>query len=203
MPRFCRSLLLVSLVFAPLLAWAAGPVGVPEGALPKQSIYRIPPLLLRDQQGRVFPFASLRGEPRLVGMFYGSCKMVCPLEIEAIQQIEHAVVAAGARPVPAVLVSFDPAHDDQAMLRDIAAEHHVQAPLFRLTRPEQGDEGMLAGVLGIAYRPLPDGSFSHNVVVALLDAQGRIVATTDTTGVSDTAFIKAIVKQGADHPGTL
>jgi len=101
--------------------------------------------------------------------------------------------AVGGAPLPVLLVSFDPAHDDVAMLRKLAAEHHVQAPLFRLARPEQGDEGMLAGVLGIAYRPLPGGGYSHNVVVALLDARGRVLATTEASDAPDPAFVKAIL----------
>ncbi len=52
---------------------------------------------------------------------------------------------------------------------------------------------MLAGVLGIAYRPLPDGSFSHNVVVALLDADGRVRATIDASAAIDPGFVQAIL----------
>ena len=183
------SLLLASLALVMPLAVAAPPSAAP---LPQDSVYRIPPLLLRDQRGDVFSFASLRGTPRLVGMFYGSCRMACPLEIESIKRIERALRRQGGAAVAVVLVSFDPAHDDVAMLRKLAVEHRVQAPLFRLTRPEQGDEGMLAGVLGIAYRPLPGGGYSHNVVVALLDAEGRIRATTDASGAPDPAFVQAI-----------
>jgi protein SCO1 len=181
-------LLACCLVLVALRVLAAPPAALP---LPEYSVYRIPALTLRDQRGEVFPFASLRGEPRVVGMFYGSCEMACPLEIESLKRMEHAL--PGNEPVPVVLVSFDPAHDDVAMLRKVGAEHHVQAPLFRLTRPEQGDEGMLAGVLGIAYRPLPGGGFEHNVVVALLDDNGRIVATTDASGAPAPAFVKAIL----------
>ena len=184
------SLLLASLALASPWAVAAPASAVP---LPQDSVYRIPPLQLRDQRGDVFSFASLRGTPRLVGMFYGSCRMVCPLEIESIKRIERAVSVAGGTPLPVLLVSFDPAHDDVAMLRKLAAEHRVRAPLFRLTRPEQGDEGMLAGVLGIAYRPLPGGGYSHNVVVTLLDAEGRIRATTEASGAPDPAFVQAIL----------
>ncbi len=183
------------LCFVVLALFAPRVLAAPPGAapLPERSVYRIPALTLRDQQGDVFSFASLRGKPRLVGMFYGSCRMVCPLEIESLKRIERALRRQGGAPVAVVLVSFDPAHDDVAMLRKVAAGHHVQAPLFRLARPEQGDEGMLAGVLGIAYRPLPGGGYSHNVVVALLDAEGRIRATTDALGTPDPAFVQAIL----------
>ena len=111
------------------------------------------------------------------------------------------VTAGGGQPVPVVLVSFDPKHDDVAALRNAAEEHHVSAPLFRFTRPEKGDEGMLAGVLGVAYRALPKGGFTHNVVVALLDADGRILARTDASGKPDPAFVKAILLlQGHSTP---
>ncbi len=182
-------LFMTGLMLVVPLALGAPPSAAP---LPNNSIYRIPALTLRDQQGDVFTFASLRGKPRLVGMFYGSCRMACPLEIETLKRIEHEVEGKGSESMPVVLVTFDPTHDNVAILRKVANEHHVHAPLFRLTRPEHGDEGMLAGVLGIAYRPLPSGGFDHNVVVALLDAEGRIVATTDASGAPDPAFVKAI-----------
>ncbi|MDQ2780534.1 MAG: SCO family protein [Pseudomonadota bacterium] len=181
-------------------AWAcAATTAAAEGSaqLPADSVYRIPPLTLRDQSGAVFDFASLRGTPRLVGMFYTSCTMACPIEIEALKYIGVQVSTAGAKPLPVLLVSFDPANDDVAALKKDAKTHQVSAPAFRLTRPERGDVGMLAGVLGIAYRRLNDGGFSHNVVVALLDAQGRIVATTDASGKADPAFVKATVALSA------
>lgn len=119
--------------------------------------------------------------------------MACPLEIEYLKSLQHAVAAQATSSIPVTLVSFDPAHDDVAMLQKVADMHHVKVPGFVLARPEHGDEGMLAGALGIGYRPLPAGGFSHNVRVALLDAQGRIVAATDASGTPDPAFIKVVV----------
>ncbi len=164
----------------------------PSSGVAVDSVYAIPALTLRDQRGQLFDFASLRGEPRLVGMFYGSCQMACPLEIEYLKHLQHAVAASSGKSIAVLLVSFDPARDDLAMLRKVAAEHQVHLPAFRLARAERGDEGMLAGILGIAYRQLSGGGFSHNVRVSLLDAQGRIVAATDASGRPDPAFVQAI-----------
>ena len=164
-------------------------------SLPATSIYRIPPLTLMNQNGKTFSFASLAGTSRLVGMFYASCQMACPIEIETIKRIENAVVKAGGQPIPVLLVTFDPAHDDLAALKKAAAEHHVSAPEFQLSRPLSGDIGMLGGVLGVSWRPLPSGGFQHNVVVALLDRAGRIVATDPANGRVDPAFVKAIVRE--------
>jgi len=195
--RLPRHLLFVlGLALVVPLAHATPPAAA---ALPENSVYRIPALTLRDQQGEVFAFDSLRGEPRIVGMFYGSCQMACPLQIEYLKRLQHAVRAKSGQSIPVLLVSFDPARDDAAMLRKVAGEHHVQAPTFRLARPEHGDEGMLAGVLGIAYRQLPGGGFSHNVKVSLLDARGRIMASADASGALDRAFVKAIIELRAGH----
>jgi protein SCO1/2 len=185
---------------AVLLSLAVGAQAAPT-PLPADSLYQIPPLTLRDQTGQAFKFDSLRGTPHLVGMFYASCQMACPVEIESIKQVEADVTAGGGQPVPVVLVSFDPKHDDVAALRGAAEEHHVSAPRCRFTRPEKGDEGKEAGALGVVYRALPKGGFTHNVVVALLDADGRIVAKTDASGKPDPAFVKAILQlQGRGAP---
>ena len=188
--------------FAQLLCTAllgAGLIAATQTAesapLPTTSIYRIPPLTLVDQDGHSFSFASLVGTPRLLGMFYASCRMACPVEIETIKRIEHAVAKAGGTPISVVLVSFDPSHDDVAALRKTAAQHRVSAPEFMLTRAETGDIGMLGGVLGISWRPLPGGGFQHNVVVALLDREGRIIATDPANGHIDPTFVAAIVRE--------
>jgi protein SCO1/2 len=177
-----------------LMLVSLGVVASPPSRLVADSVYAIPALTLRDQQGQLFDFASQRGEPRLVGMFYGTCQMACPLEIEYLKHLQHAVAASSGSSIPVLLVSFDPDRDDLAMLRKVAGEHHLRPPAFRLARAERGDEGMLAGVLDIAYRQLPGGGFSHNVRVSLLDAQGRIVAATDASGQPDPAFVQAVEK---------
>ncbi|THD11440.1 SCO family protein [Metallibacterium scheffleri] len=164
-------------------------------SLPATSVYRIPPLTLVNQDGRTFTFASLAGKPRLLGMFYASCQMACPVEIETLKQVEDQVVNAGGQPIPVLLVTFDPAHDDLAALKKTAAEHHVSAPEFQLSRALSGDIGMLGGVLGVSWRPLPGGGFQHNVVVALLDRAGRIIATDPANGRADPAFVAAIVRE--------
>lgn len=199
MNRRCHHPIALLLALTLGAASAAAPAASP-GALPDDSVYRVAPLTLRDQDGKTFTFASLRGQPRLVGMFYGSCKMVCPVQIETLKRIQREV--AGKATVSVVMISFDPARDDVAMLHEVAQEHHVAAPQFRLSRPESGDEGMLAGVLGIAYRKLPQGVFSHNALASLLDADGRIVAQADVSQAPDPTFVKAVVEAAKSEPGS-
>lgn len=163
--------------------------------LPGDSVYRIRSLHLVDQRGDVFSFASLAGTPRLVGMFYGSCRLECPVEIETLKYLERQVLEGRGPSIPVLLVSFDPAHDDVAVLRRLARRHGLHALQFELTRPVSGDYRALGAVLGIAWRPLPQGGFAHNEAIVLLDARGRIVARTDGSAPDVPAFVHAIRMQ--------
>lgn len=193
MRRIGASLLLCILLFAGFAATAAPAPGV---NLPADSLYRIVPLQLRDQDGMRFDLASLHGRPLVLGMFYGSCQVVCPLQIETLKHLQRTRPHA----LPVVLISFDPAHDGVAHLHTVAAEHRVSAPAFRLIRLERGDLDALGAVLGIAWRALPDGGgYSHNVVFNLLDRDGRIAARTDKLDGIDADFMAAARRTMAAH----
>ncbi|GAP65608.1 SCO1/SenC family protein, cytochrome C oxidase assembly factor [Mizugakiibacter sediminis] len=173
-----------------LLAAAGAAAAAPP---PGDSLYQTA-LALQDQQGRRFDFAALRGRPLLVSVFYASCHSACPLTIETIARARRA---AGAGAPDVLMVSFDPAHDDVAALAAMAAMHRVDAAHWRLARPERGDVEAFAATLGVAYRPRGDGDFSHNVVIALLDADGRIVARSSRLGEPDAAFVAAVRRLAA------
>lgn len=178
-----------------LLLVVAGAAAAAPASLPGDSLYQTA-LALQDQQGRRFDFAALRGRPLLVSVFYASCASACPLTIETIERARRAV-GAGAPDV--LMVSFDPAHDDVAALAMMADMHHVDAVHWRLARPERGDVEAFAAALGVAYRPRVEGGFSHNVVIALLDVDGRIVARSSRLGEPDAAFVAAVRKLAAAH----
>ena len=178
-----------------LLAWMVrSPFAVSAPGLPPDSVYQLSALTLTDQDGNHFAFSSLKGEPHLVGMFYTTCTMVCPMEIETLKRVQRKM--ADRLQASVILVSFDPARDDVASLHAEARKHRVSSPSFRLTRADQGDERMLAGVLGIAYRRLPNGSFSHNVPVSLIDADGRILTRFDASTVPDASAIESLIELG-------
>ena len=62
-------------------------------------------------------------------------------------------------------------------------------------RPEPKDLRSLAAVLGVKYRALADGEFNHTSVLVLLDADGRILARTETIGTRpDPEFLVAVRK---------
>jgi protein SCO1/2 len=96
-----------------------------EGAVLPLGV-RAPDFTLRDQDGRPISMRQFRGSPVVVTFLYTRCKNTCPVEA---QQIKGALDDLG-RPVPALAVSVDPAHDTAASARHFNAEQGIGGRLL-------------------------------------------------------------------------
>lgn len=168
--------------------------------LPPESTYRLGDVYT-DQAGRDFRLADGRGAPRVVAMFYTSCKFVCPLIVDSAKGVERGLAPAERARVGFLLVSLDPARDDVAALKSVFDKRRLDPARWTLARTDPAGVRRLAAVLGIRYRPLADGEFNHTSALVLLDAEGRVLARTEQLGaVPDPAFLAA-VKAAAGTPG--
>lgn len=149
----------------------------PAQELPPESIYRLS-MGLTDQSGRVTGLDRYRGQPVLVSMFYGSCPHVCPLLISTVQRMERELPAAQRPRLRVLMVSLDPDRDTPEKLAELAARHRADLSRWTFARAGEPDVRKLAALLNIQYRKLPDGEFNHATVVTLLDAEGRVQAST-------------------------
>ena len=185
-----------AVTFALLLAALAMPVaqaGPPKDApLPGDSIYQLP-VKLTDQDGNARDWRSLRGKPRVVSMFYTSCKYICPLIVDSGKGVEHRLTPAQRGRIGLVLVSMDPARDDPAALKKVVDQRKLDTTRWTLASPPKDDVRSVAGVLGIKYRALADGEFNHTSALVLVDAEGRILARPERMGpIPDPAFLAAV-----------
>jgi protein SCO1/2 len=190
--------LLAALVMA--LAFA----GATAKDLPGDSVYLVNDTL-SDQAGRSFTLAEGRGKPRLVAMFYTSCRYICPLIVDSAKGIEQALTPTERQRLGILLISLDPERDDSAALASVAAKRKLDPSRWTLARTETTGVRRIAAVLGVRYRALADGEFNHTSSLVLLDAEGRVVASTERLGaVPDQAFlakVKALVAAPAQPPG--
>lgn len=180
------ALLAGCLLCLPLFAQSAAPA-----TLPGDSVYQLDVELV-DQDARPLRFASLRGKPRVVSMFYASCPYMCPLIIDTLRLTEGQLDAEQRKGLDVLLLSFDSKRDDPAALKVLAAKRRIASDRWTLARAEPAEVRKLAAILGIQYRALADGEFSHSSVLILLDADGRIVARSDAMGKTNPAFIAEI-----------
>ena len=188
------ALLAVALAVPAMPAAMAAAPAAKSGAdaLPADSIYRLDDSFT-DQAGRVFRLADGKGRPRVVTMFYTSCKYMCPLIIDSAKGVDRSLAPAERARVDYLLVSIDPARDDVAALKAKATERGLDAARWTLARTDAGSVRRLAAVLGVRYRELADGEFNHTSALVLLDGQGRVLARTEQRGAKpDPAFVAAV-----------
>lgn len=160
--------------------------------LPQDSLYQLP-LPLTDQDGRTRDWASRRGKPQLVSMFYTSCRYICPLIVDSGKAIEHQLTPAQRAKLGILLISMDPQRDTPAELRKVVEQRKLDTSHWTLATPRKDDVRHTAALLGIRYRELADGEFNHTSALLLLDAQGRIVARTEQMGsIPDPVFVAAV-----------
>ena len=173
---------------------AAAPAIAAEPPLPPDSVYQLDVQLV-DQAGRRWPWRAQRGKPRLVAMFYTSCQYICPLIIESGRAVERRLTPAEQARLGVTLVSMDPARDTPAALAKVATARKLDTRRWSLASPRRDEVRAVAGVLGVRYRELADGEFNHTSALVLLDAQGRVLARTETMGSKpDPEFMAAVRK---------
>ncbi len=178
-------------LFGILLVASTTVAALTADGVPGDSVYQLSIPML-DQDAKVFDFASLRGKPRLVTMFYTSCAYMCPLIIDTMHMTERELDASQRAKLSVLMVSFDAKRDDPATLKAQADTRKIDTGRWTLARTNAPNVRTLAAVLGIQYRQLDDGEFNHSSVLILLDADGRIAARSETMGKTDPEFISAI-----------
>lgn len=184
---------------------AAATLAAPEASartpapLPGDSVYQLP-LPLTDQDGRTADWREHRGKPQLVSMFYTSCQYICPLIVDSGKAIERQLTPAQQKRIGIVLISMDPARDSPAALRSVADQRKLDTQRWTLAAPPAADVRAAAGVLGIRYRQLADGEFSHTSALVLLDADGRVLARTERMGSQPDPEFLAVVRRAASPP---
>lgn len=193
-PRSVRRVRGAVLCLVAILA-AAGAAAMPAPPLPEDSVYQLR-LGLTDQDGRAWDWGSRRGKPQVVAMFYTSCQHTCPLIVDSGKAVEHALTPAERDRLGILLISMDPEHDTPPALMAVVEKRKLDTTRWALASPRPDAVRGVAGVLGVRYRALADGQFSHSNGLVLLDRQGRIVARTGRIGSDlDPAFIAAVRRQ--------
>ncbi len=178
----------------PLALLAMQALAGPAASIPSGSLYQLQaPLVAQD--GKAIGLDTYRGNPVLVTMFYSSCQATCPLIIETLRAVERKVPADQRKDLRVLLVSIDPEHDSPEVLAVTARERRVDTGRWTLARADERTVRQVAAALGVQYRKLPDGQYSHATQISVLDAQGKILAQSDQLGGADEKLVGAILKQ--------
>lgn len=180
-------------LFAAMLALSGTTAHAADTALPGDSIYQLD-VLITDQDGQELRLPALRGQVRIISMFYASCPYVCPLTISTLERIEKELSPEQRRNLGVVLFTLDPERDTSEALKTLARERNLDETRWRLQRTDGVAVRKLAGVLGIQYRQIENRDFNHSSALILLDTDGRVLARSSQMGDPDPEFIAAVLK---------
>jgi protein SCO1/2 len=159
--------------------------------MPGDSLYQLP-VHFTTSGGQHLMLRQYAGTPVVVTMFYGTCKAACPMLTKAMTETAAALPPATREKIRFLMVSLDPARDTPEALRDLAQEYRLKSPRFELASTDANGVRLLAAALGIRYRQLPDGNFSHSSILTALDAKGVPRARTERVLAADPAFVSGI-----------
>jgi cytochrome oxidase Cu insertion factor (SCO1/SenC/PrrC family) len=125
---------------------------------------------LRDQTGRVFSLAALRGHTVAMAFFDSHCNQACPLEGRALAGAERSLPAA-QRPV-LVVVSVNPL-DTPASTRAAARRWDLaQAGSWHWLRGTHAELARAWKAYHIFVAPPRDGDIAHTEALYLIDRRG-------------------------------
>ena len=171
-------------------AITAGTASAATMPLPGDSLYRLS-ISLEAADGNTVPLSHFRGQPLLVTMFYGHCTSVCPMLTNQLQILERRLTPRARAHTRVLMVSLDSANDTPAELSSFRQQHHIGDSRWVVARTNPDNVRLLAAVLGIRYRQLPDQSFNHSTTIALADREGVIVARASGIQASATELVTA------------
>lgn len=147
---------------------------------------------LRSQDGRAMGLDVFRGRPVLITMFYGSCPMACPLIIDTLRAVERDLGAQQRADLRVLMISIDPKRDTPQALAKLAKTRRIDTARWTLAQADEATVRKIAATLGIQYRELPGGEFSHASIITVLNEQGEIVVQSAELGRVDPKLLAAL-----------
>lgn len=181
------------IALAACLALLAAATHAAEPAQRAASLYQMQERLT-SQDGVAIGLDVYRGQRVLVTMFYGSCPASCPLIINTLRALEREAGADAQRDLRVLLISFDSVRDTPEALRQLANSRRIDTRRWTLAHADAAAARRIAAALGVQYRQLPNGEFSHANVISVLSAEGEILAQSTELGSKDPVILSALAR---------
>lgn len=145
----------------------------------------------KDQTNQDFQLKNNQGYKTIIGMIYTSCPHACPMTISKIKSIEKEINKGIKYKI--VLASFDVKKDTPQNLLKQMKLRKLDQTVWKLLSPDTDEKVReLSLVLGISYKDLGNGDFSHSNVLTLLDEQGNKISSLEGLNSEHQEFVNKI-----------
>ncbi len=148
----------------------------------------------RDQRGREFPIADLKGKVRVVAMGYTSCQYACPRIIADLKRVEMELQGREADTdyLSISFISIDPETDTPKRLKKLEADYRFDPKRWLLLTGDDDGVLELAVALGMKYRKTTALDFAHSNIITVLAPDGRILYQSSAIGEDISKMVNEI-----------
>lgn len=147
----------------------------------------------RDTENNKTDVSIAKGFYTIIAMVYTGCAHACPLTISKIMEIEKDFSKAKFTELKFVLASFDVKNDRPQKLKKYQTDRKLNPDKWKFLSAEtEEDARKLSVTLGISYKDIGDGDFSHSNLITLLDPNGKILASINSLNANTEPLIKGL-----------
>lgn len=149
-----------------------------------------------DSEGTKKKLADFKGRPTLVAMVYTSCPHACPMTVNKIKKILADFEKEKILDAQVILASFDSEKDTPEQLSKFSVKQGLDRKIWHLLSPIDDKQAReLSVLLGVNYKSLGDGDFSHSNIITLLSPTGEILSSIQNLNADHTVLIEALKKK--------
>ena len=142
---------------------------------PSSFLTNFAPLKLVDQAGRPFVVDELRGKVVLFNFIFTSCPNICPVQTQALAEVQRAIPRSDRDRVQFVSVSIDPVHDTPAVLLSFAQRFKLDFARWTFVTGGTEDIDRLSERLRLFAQNTERRPENHGTTLWLMDGKGRLM----------------------------
>lgn len=137
----------------------------------------VPDFELVAETGAPFRLGDLKGQVVAVTFIYTRCPLpeFCPRAMANFAALRDRFRARLGGDLTLLTITFDPTHDTPARLREYAAQTGAGGPGWRFLTGTRDSVDRVCALFGVEVWP-EEGAITHEIVTAVIDREGRLVA---------------------------
>jgi protein SCO1/2 len=168
-------LALVALGVFSSTAWSHIPIPPksPANIGRRQVKISVPDFNLKDQDGKTFRFANLRGQLVVITFIFTACPDVCPLLTANFAAIQRALEEQKIKDYQLLSITTDPERDTAPVLKDYAGRFKADLRSWSFLTGSRLELAKVWKAFGVNVVKNQSGQVQHTTFTTLVDRQGN------------------------------
>ncbi|MBA3297124.1 MAG: SCO family protein [Acidobacteria bacterium] len=140
----------------------------------------VPDFTLTDQDGNRVSLASLKGHVVAISFIYTRCPLpdYCPRVMTNFGALRDRFRNQLGKDLRLLTITFDPKYDTPDKMKEYAERYEADLPGWRMLTGSAADIERVCSLFGVEFWP-EEGMITHTLQTAVIDRQGRLVATVE------------------------